>query len=405
MANQGEDLDLLLSLRDERVLETPPASPSSRPPPDLGGYNSDDGSPRGSRPPDMSVFRDAVKDYLDANKETAKAIPPKSNKSRRSDDIEVEKFSGLRVRNPLIGSVELANRLSDIRFIRLPTIRNLLMGDALSGCWATVGVLTENGAPKLSSAGKSYCIWKIGCFSETDVSVFLFGDAYTTNCKERVGAVFALFNASVRKDTVGKGFSLSVYSASQMLKIGISADYGICKGKRKDGLACTMVINKCKGTYCKFHTSKASQQYTTKRTELSGGNLHTAFKLQREGICTVNPLAEASDKRKPLQSVKVMSLDGLRKALSKADKVTSNSHSQGIRFLTQVTARKESKVSSKASLLHHEAKFGSDKRSSLPKENISKVGIQNEPQAKRKKLDHVPQNMIELEIASSDEEI
>ncbi|KAK6228925.1 hypothetical protein SCA6_017876 [Theobroma cacao] len=42
----------------------------------------------------------------------------------------------------------------------------------------------------------------------------------------------------------GSGFSLSVGAPNQILKIGTSADYGVCKGKRKDGTACTLVINK-----------------------------------------------------------------------------------------------------------------------------------------------------------------
>lgn len=42
----------------------------------------------------------------------------------------------------------------------------------------------------------------------------------------------------------GAGFSLSVYSANQIVKIGTSVDYGVCRGKRKDGMACTLVINK-----------------------------------------------------------------------------------------------------------------------------------------------------------------
>lgn len=55
----------------------------------------------------------------------------------------------------------------------------------------------------------------------------------------------------------GSGFSLSVFSHNQILKMGISVDYGVCKGKRKDGMACTAVINKyvwtswshvCRGT-------------------------------------------------------------------------------------------------------------------------------------------------------------
>jgi minichromosome maintenance protein 10 len=42
----------------------------------------------------------------------------------------------------------------------------------------------------------------------------------------------------------GKGFSVSVGSVGQMMKMGVSADFSICKGKRKDGMACTMATNK-----------------------------------------------------------------------------------------------------------------------------------------------------------------
>lgn len=77
-----------------------------------------------------------------------------------------------------------------------------MIGDTLSGCWATVGVLTEKGNPRTSSTGKSYCIWKIGCLDEATVSLFLFGDAYVKYCKEQAGTVFALFNCTVRKDSM-----------------------------------------------------------------------------------------------------------------------------------------------------------------------------------------------------------
>lgn len=78
--------------------------------------------------------------------------------------------------------------------------RNLLKGDNLSGCWATVGVLIEKGIPKTSSNGKSYSIWKIGSLNEDSTSLFLFGDAYQKNMNEKAGTVFALFNCNVRKD-------------------------------------------------------------------------------------------------------------------------------------------------------------------------------------------------------------
>ncbi|KAM0945530.1 putative minichromosome maintenance protein [Dioscorea sansibarensis] len=168
----------------------------------------------------MSVFRDAVIDHLDAADLTTSGPTARNpNKARKSHEVEAERFSGLR-------------------------IRDVLSGDTLSGCWATIGVLTEKGAPKLSSAGKNYCVWRVGCLDELNVSVFLFGDAYSRYSKEPLGSVFVLFNSVVRNDGMGRGFSLSIYSATQILKIGTSADFGICKGKRKDGSACTMAINK-----------------------------------------------------------------------------------------------------------------------------------------------------------------
>lgn len=64
----------------------------------VAGYNSDDGSPNRERKADMSLFRDAVKDYL-ASEEPSTVMPmPRSNPSKLSKDIDVEKFSGLRIK-------------------------------------------------------------------------------------------------------------------------------------------------------------------------------------------------------------------------------------------------------------------------------------------------------------------
>ncbi|KAH9694693.1 zf-primase domain-containing protein [Citrus sinensis] len=314
MSNHQEDLSLLLSLQD-KFLETPPGSPSN-PGSSSPGYLSDDGSPRQRGQVDMSAFRNIVQDCLDYEPKPVDKIK-KPKLSKKSNDPEVENFSGLR-------------------------IRNLLLGDTLSGCWATVAVLTEKGHPKTSSIGQNYCIWKLGCLEENTISVFLFGDAYQKNWKEHAGTVFALFNCSVRKDAKGPGFSLSVSSASQIIKMGTSVDYGVCIGKRKDGMACNTVINKRKGIYCGYHRLKASDRFITTRSELKGGNLRTAFRspLNSEGIYLFDPLTDRTNLQKPKQPVKVLSVEGLKKALSNAGKVTTNTHSQGIRFLNEMAGPK-----------------------------------------------------------------
>ncbi|PIA57414.1 hypothetical protein AQUCO_00600264v1 [Aquilegia coerulea] len=313
MSNQQDDLDLLLSLQD-RVLETPPASPSTLHHPKSPDYDSDNGTPRRVGKVDMSVFRDSVGDYIEDVPNVVDK-KPKLNHSKKSTDVHIEKFSGLRIKNLSISTEEL--NFAETRFIRMNVIRNLLVGDSISGSWATAGVLTEKLDSKVSSTGKKYCIWKLGCLDEKVTSLFLFGDAYSKNCNEAAGTVFALFNASVRKDNTGNGFSLSVYSSGQIAKMGTSVDYGICKAKRKDGVPCNMVINKCRGIYCNYHKTNASQKYSVTRTELKGGNIRTAFRdnYRPEGIYMVDPLAERKTLKKHNQPTKLLSVDGLKKAL------------------------------------------------------------------------------------------
>ncbi|KAJ4966162.1 hypothetical protein NE237_018011 [Protea cynaroides] len=401
MSTHQDDLDLLLSLQD-RVLETPPGSPSTLQSVE-SGYLSEDGSPKRVRKADMSVFRDSVGEYL-KNETNIAEKASRLSKPKNSNDIDVEKFSGLRIRKPLVSAAELSNHFSDIRFVLLPAIRNLLVGDKLSGCWATVGVLAEKGERRVSSTGKSFCIWRIGCLDENTTPVFLFGDAYTKNCNEMAGTVFAFFNAGVRKDPKGSGFSLSVFSANQILKMGTSVDYGVCKGKRKDGIACTAIINKRNGMYCKYHKSKTSQKYSVIRSELNGGNLRTAFRdpLKSEGIYLVDPLDNKTNLKKSMQPVKLLSVERLKEALSNAGKVTTNTHSQGLRFLAEVTGKMHPKNSSNLSAVSNHLKGCAVKRlSSSPKLAPTMLVKNQQPDIKRKKTNQASEKMIELDIIDS----
>ncbi|XP_074275669.1 uncharacterized protein LOC141599533 [Silene latifolia] len=413
-----DDLDLLLSLQD-RVLETPPSSPSSRPV-SLDYQSDDDERRRPSGNVDLSDFRSAVEDCMDYDVETAtKAL--KSNHSKNTKGLDLEKFSGLRIRNQVLSSTELSNQFSDIRFVRLSAIKNLIKGDTLSGCWATIGVLTEKGSPKMSSTGKSYCIWKIGCLDGESISVFLFGDAYKTHSKEPASTAFAFFNATVRKDTSGPGFQLSVFNANQILKVGTSVDYGVCKGRRKDGMPCTMVVNKRLGIYCSYHRVKTSEKYTATRGELKGGNLRTAFRnpyqpYQPEGIYMVDRMADRANNIKGKKPTKVLSVDGLKKALSNAGKVTSNAHSQGIRFLNEITVSMSAGTAKKECIQKSAVKSDSLKRShsqAKPSSSISKTStlpdskrVRVEPrQVKSQKAEQTSKKIIELDDVSSDDDI
>ncbi|CAN0846123.1 Protein MCM10 homolog [Linum grandiflorum] len=404
MSTHQDDLDLLLSLEDP-VNETPPGSPSFDSP---GFLSDDDGSPRrrGKAAADLSVFKDAVRDCLDYDVNKLVERSRKSSQlSKKSTEVNVEKYSGLRISNQPCTPVELAERFSDIRFVRLPTIKNSLVGDSISGSWATVGVLTEKGNPRTSSAGKSYSIWKLSCLDENTVSLFLFGDAYKLNSGEKAGTVFGLFNCAIRKDNMGSGFSLSVFSPNQILKMGTSVDYGVCKGKRKDGIACSLIVNKRKGIYCKHHNVKSA---STIRTELKGRrNLSTAYRTpsNSRGIYMVDPLADKKNFKKSVQPIKLLTVEGLRKALS-GEKVTTNTHSQGMRFLNEVAGKLYPKNSSKVSGTSSQHITSLDKRK-LQSMKVNPSGGQTttvHDDAKRMKTSQGTEKMIELDLIESDED-
>ncbi|KAL0692188.1 hypothetical protein Bca4012_059368 [Brassica carinata] len=398
-----EELDLLLSLDnedDERVLETPPGSPSA-PPPVCLTDDEEEESPKRRRSrgqaADMSDFTSVVQDYI-------QPLPTSKQPNKKCDNIE--KFSGLRLRNQLLSTAQISDLFSDIRFVRLPTIKNLLMGDKLSGCWATMGVLTEIGQPRTSSIGQPYCIWKLSSLndnSNTLVSLFLFGDAYKKKTdKEAVGgSVFGLFNCSLRKDKMGSDFSLSVNSAKQMVKLGVSADYGVCTSKRTDGTTCTSVVNKRQGAFCKIHKLNASDKFATMRGELKGGNLRRSFRDPKssQGIYTVEstPVVDRSGNKKANQPVRVLSVEGLRKALSGADKVTPNVHSQGIRFLNEMA--KQSALKKKSEAVNKPVE---KRKASNTKE--TQVKRKREAPHKKETPEIATGKMMVLDFCSSDEE-
>ena len=97
---------------------------------------------------------------------------------------------------------------------------------------------------------------------DTSIKLFLFGDAFAEHSKEHEGSLVCLLAPKVSTsnsahDGGGPGFSLSVDKGAQLFKLGTAADFGLCKGERKDGRPCSMPVNKSVCEYCKYHAAAA----------------------------------------------------------------------------------------------------------------------------------------------------
>ncbi|KAG8050413.1 hypothetical protein GUJ93_ZPchr0009g1250 [Zizania palustris] len=72
----------------------------------------------------MSVFRDAVKDYLEITPSAAAASLPNRSKPPKFTETLVDTYSGLRIRNLTASLMEITNRFAYIRFVRISAIKN-----------------------------------------------------------------------------------------------------------------------------------------------------------------------------------------------------------------------------------------------------------------------------------------
>ncbi|XP_075095552.1 uncharacterized protein LOC107772839 isoform X1 [Nicotiana tabacum] len=135
----------------------------------------------------------------------------------------------------------------------------------------------------------------------------------------------------------------------------------------------------------------------------------------------VNPLADKTNFTKSAAPLKLLSVDGLKKALSNAGKVTTNIHSQGIRFLSQMTVTgKLNSNNTKESITDRDQTRNrtNERSSSTKRKNLSeirsshsfehkkpKVGQQQQQNNSGQKPVQVKEKMIELDLVSSDDEL
>jgi len=203
--------------------------------------------------------------------ERLKASKAREDLRRARASVETrEKFSGLRVKNRLVASAVLEDKFADLRFAR---IENLPRAD-FPGRWATAGVLLEKRV-RAGADGRSYSTWKLGDLSPADnhFTLFLFGQAHLDHHREPEGTLWAVVDGKLRADdradVSNPRPSAMCDHPSQLTKLGVSPDFGWCKGVRKDGKRCTMHVNVAEGgDYCNFHAAAALKALTTERVAL-----------------------------------------------------------------------------------------------------------------------------------------
>eukprot|EP00898_Chlorokybus_atmophyticus_P007188 jgi/Chlat1/7470/Chrsp6S07501 len=172
------------------------------------------------------------------------------------------KFSGLRIK--ILPQAQVEEDLSDMRYVKLQDVKT--MPAPVAGPrseWATMGVIVHKLPQKVARNGTMFGVWKLSLLNEVEVALFLFDGAFKQHWKEREGSVVVVLEGALNKQPTREtvcpqddDVTLRVDRADQVEVIGLSADFGRCKGARKDGEPCR----------------------NTSRAELLGGNLARSIK-------------------------------------------------------------------------------------------------------------------------------
>ncbi|XP_036433399.1 protein MCM10 homolog isoform X2 [Colossoma macropomum] len=189
-----------------------------------------------------------------------------------TQDVTVEKFSGLRLRRPRLSSVEIEHKMANRKMIRLSQLPDRLARDNLEDSdWVTFAVVISKITPQSKNNGKTFSIWKLNDLRnlEVNVSLFLFGTVHTDLWKTDTGTVIGILNPNQMKNKDGSNeLCLTVDHPQKVLMLGEAMDFGTCQAKKKNGDSCTQLVNLYECQYCQYHVKAQYKKMSSKRAEL-----------------------------------------------------------------------------------------------------------------------------------------
>ncbi|XP_059510812.1 protein MCM10 homolog isoform X2 [Stegostoma tigrinum] len=196
---------------------------------------------------------------------------PGTSRSTNSD-IAVDKFSGLRLRNPIVSSTEMERKMHGRKLIRVSQLRSKLANEKLEDTdWVTFAVIVKKITPQSSNNGKTFSIWHLSDLrsSNLNLSLFLFGNVHKEHWKTEKGTVIGLLNANPMKSKDGSDeVCLSVDHPQKILIMGEALDMGTCRARKKNGDPCTQIVNLMDCEYCEYHVKAQYKKLSAKRADL-----------------------------------------------------------------------------------------------------------------------------------------
>lgn len=220
------------------------------------------------------------KDEVKHENEAPKIVVEKKLPQNEPNLLLVEKNTKIRLCKAAFHTEpELNSRLAFCgQFYKLSQLRQSMQNLKENGAgldWYTIILIGSKTEPKCSARGNKFVIWHVydldNLERDRDVSLFLFGAAYTSHWKSSEFEVYAVLkpdfldsNEKTTKKT--EGLSLCVRNEAQLIKLGVTKDVSRCQytprareGSVDQAKPCWKLVNLQRVPLCAFHCMQANK--------------------------------------------------------------------------------------------------------------------------------------------------
>eukprot|EP00466_Bigelowiella_natans_P010287 jgi/Bigna1/86622/estExt_fgenesh1_pg.C_120088 len=218
---------------------------------------------------------------IEAKSLTKSKAVNKDPPQKSQENTFTEEFSGVRVKNRVVGSADLRGRLSNVKVVKVGAAVSYASSHP-NADFAVIGIVANKSDARETKRGDKFAIWRLTDFSR-EITVFLFGDAFKRWWDVRLGSLVCLGKPALKDSSTNYSTpAFSVQYEAQLLKIGVAMDFGFCRGYRKDSMErCKHYINTRSRQFCDVHIRKEYTRKMGRRMELNHQSQRRVWKKPR----------------------------------------------------------------------------------------------------------------------------
>lgn len=187
------------------------------------------------------------------------------------------------LRTVKLSSDDIESLLQNRVLKKLSSLVSFLHGETAFSLqdFALVGVLGRKGPRKQSRNGKDYAEWLLDDLEGRTAKILVFGGALMGGQNLPVGTVLLLLQPKPLDSRPGQSAapSLAIYEPSQLVQVGISANFATCGFTDARGFQCEKAYNRLHYRFCQQHSRSGPGSTGMPKLKAASAPTFTALSL------------------------------------------------------------------------------------------------------------------------------